>query len=247
MDPASLWPASKDQPELPHAPPMQAPTQFCNTVDMQRSSLSCSPLTIAQRRSIADRPRSSMTPPASTPASTISYGRQLSAQASTPATMISDSAASSSPVESEKTRRARYAANQRHSKAKQARKDSQQSEGASVTDARAAERKQRHREKNKVAAAKCRSRQRKQVQTIQDKGSRLEEKNLQLKTMIQELRGELNSLRSMALDHQECKCPVARYNHSQAERVVAEYRSACLGQGFGGLGRSPEQRAFPAH
>ena len=187
-----------------------------------------------------------MTPPTSTPASVSSYGRPLSAQASTSATTISDHA-SSPPVESEKTRRARYAANQRHSKAKQARKDSQQSEGTEVADTRAAERKQRHREKNKVAAAKCRSWQRKQVQTIQEKGSRLEEKNLQLKTMIQELRGELNSLRSMALDHQECNCPVARYNHDQAERVVAEYRSACLGQSFGGLGRSPEQPGFPIH
>jgi hypothetical protein len=131
-----------------------------------------------------------------------SYARPQSVQASTPASSIGDSAVSVSPIESDKTRRARYAANQRHSKAKQARKDSQQGESTDVADTRAAERKQRHREKNKVAAAKCRSRQRKQVQTIQDKGSRLEEKNLQLKTMIQELRGELNSLRSMALDHQ---------------------------------------------
>lgn len=189
-----------------------------------------------------------MTPPSSTTASTSSYGRPQSAQASTPASEISDSAIPTSPVESDKTRRARYAANQRHSKAKQTRKDSQQGESASAADNRAAERKQRHREKNKVAAAKCRSRQRKQVQTIQEKGSRLEEKNLQLKTMIQELRGELNSLRSMALDHQECNCPVSRYNHNQAERVVAEYRSACLGQGFGGgLARSPEQRDFSSH
>lgn len=247
MNPASLWPTSMDQPEMPNAPPMQAPAQLYSTLDKQRSSLSCSPLTIALRRSIAETPRSSMTPPVSTPVSATSYGRPASAQASTPATTVSNSLVSSSPVESEKTRRARYAANQRHSKAKQARKDSQQSEGASVTDARVADRKQRHREKNKVAAAKCRSRQRKQVQTIQDKGSRLEEKNLQLKTMIQELRGELNSLRSIALDHQECNCPVARYNHSQAERVVAEYRSACLGQSFGGLRRSSEQQLIPAH
>jgi len=245
MDPTSLWPASMDQPDMSSQSPMQAPLQPCSSrLDMHRNSLSCSPLSIAQRRSIAERSRSSMTPPTSTPTSAITYERAPSAQVSTPATTISESPTSFSPVESEKTRRARYAANQRHSKAKQARKDSAMGESTSVTDARAAQRKQRHREKNKVAAAKCRSRQRKQVQTIQDKGSRLEEKNLQLKTMIQELRGELNSLRSMALDHQECACPVARYNHDQAERVVAEYRSACLGQGFGGLGRSP---GFPTH
>jgi hypothetical protein len=252
MDPTSLWPASMDRPDLSDQLPMQAPVKPSNTLHMHRgsfsrSSLSCSPLTIAQRRSIAEAPRSSMTPPSSTPASISSYVRPQSVAASTPASSIGDSAVSASPVESDKTRRARYAANQRHSKAKQARKDSQQGESSDVADTRAAERKQRHREKNKVAAAKCRSRQRKQVQTIQDKGSRLEEKNLQLKTMIQELRGELNSLRSMALDHQECNCPVAQYNHHQAERVVAEYRSACLGQGFGGPSRSPEQRGFPAH
>ena len=109
-----------------------------------------------------------------------------------------------------------------------------------MSNTRAAERRQRHREKNKVAAAKCRSRQRKQVQTIQEKGVRLGEKNVQFKTMIQELRGELNGLRSMALDHQHCNCSVARYNHDQAERVVAEYRSSCLGQGFGGLQQVPE-------
>lgn len=247
MDPSNLWPASMDQPDIFNAPPVEAPIHSHGSLDIHRDSLSCSPLTIAQRRSIAEAPRSSMTPPTSTPASAPSFGRAPSAQVSTPASTVDDFPVASSPIESEKTRRARYAANQRHSKAKQARKDSQQSEGTGVADARAAERKQRHREKNKVAAAKCRSRQRKQVQTIQEKGSRLEEKNLQLKTMIQELRGELNALRSMALDHQECACPVARYNHDQAERVVAEYRSACLGQGFGGLGRSPEQRGFTSH
>lgn len=241
-----------DRPDLPSKPTTQASVQPCDTLGLDRgffsrSSLSCSPLTIAQRRSIAEAPPSSMTPPTSTPASMPSYARLPSVQVNTPASSISDSAVSASPIESDKTRRARYAANQRHSKAKKARKDSQQGDSTDIADTRAAERKQRHREKNKVAAAKCRSSQRKQVQILQNKGSRLDEKNLQLKTMIQELRGELNSLRSMALDHQECACPVAQYNHHQAERVIAEYRSACLGQGFGGLARSPEQRVFPTH
>jgi hypothetical protein len=74
------------------------------------------------------------------------------------------------------------------------------------------------------------------VQTIQEKGARLGEKNAALKAMIQELRGELNELRSMALAHQECNCHVARYNHGQAERVVAEYRESCANYEFGGFG-----------
>ncbi|GAB7333763.1 hypothetical protein MBLNU13_g05289t1 [Cladosporium sp. NU13] len=229
MDPTNLWPASMDQLDMHNAPPMPTPIRTSPTLNMHRNSPSCSPMTIARRRSIAEGSRSSVTPSTSTPDSANSYGRPPSAQVSTTASTADDSPVSSSPIESEKTRRARYAANQRHNKAKQARKDSHQSEGTGIADARAAERKQRHREKNKVAAAKCRSRQRKQVQTIQEKGDRLEEKNIQVKTMIQELRSELNSLRSMALDHQECSCLVARYNHDQAERVVAEYRSACLG------------------
>lgn len=62
--------------------------------------------------------------------------------------------------------------------------------------------------------------------------------------MIQELRRELNELRAMALDHQACGCAVARYNHGQAERVVAEYRNSCMGQqgAFGGFGSIPEQQ-----
>jgi hypothetical protein len=185
-------------------------------------------MTIAQRRKTAGALRLSTTP------------------GSTPVSLISDSPVSAPPIESEKTLRARYAANQRHSKAKQARKESHQNESIGEAETKAAERKQRHREKNKIAAAKCRSRQRKQVQTIQDKGSLLEEKNLKLKTMIQELRGELNTLRSMALDHQQCNCSVARYNHNQAERVVAEYRSSCLGQApaQGMFSHLSQQRGF---
>ena len=224
---------------LVQQPQIQAPAQPCNPLQTHRSSVSSSAMSIAQRRSIDRAPHSSNTP-TSTPASTVGYAEPLFFQVSTPASMNSDSVVSASPIESEKTLRARYAAHQRHSKAKQAQKDSQQSEGTGVSNTRAAERRQRHREKEKVAAAKCRSRQRKQVQTIQEKGVRLGEKNVQFKTMIQELRGELNGLRSMALDHQHCNCSVARYNHDQAERVVAEYRSSCLGQGFGGLQQVPE-------
>jgi hypothetical protein len=171
----------------------------------------------------------------------ISDGRTLSAQASTLTNMRNDSAAVTQAGESEKTRRASYAANQRHNKAQQAREDSRQDGGASEADSRAVKRKERHREKNKVAAAKCRSRQRKQVQTIHERGIRLGEKNLELKIMVQELREELNGLRSIALDHQQCNCHVAKCNHGQAERVVAEYRSSCLRHRFGGFASSLDQ------
>jgi hypothetical protein len=248
MDPTSLWPASMDQPDTVNQQKLtQAPVQPCDKLQLHRNSLSSSPLTIAQRRNIAIRPRSSITPtstPTSTPASTISHGRPLFAQIRTPASLKSDSAVSASPGESEKTRRAHYAANKRHSKAQKARKGSQQNDSTSETDTRVTEQKQRHREKNKVAAAKCRLRQRKQVQRIQENGSRLGEKNAELKTTLQELHGELYELRSMALDHQRCNCSIARYNHKQATRVVAEYSSSCLRQGSGGFGHLPEKQGF---
>jgi hypothetical protein len=145
--------------------------------------------------------------------------------------------------ESETTHRARYAANQRHQKARKLRQDARESSsGSSDTNAsstsanannpttsKAEDKKRNLREKNKVAAAKCRQRQRKQAETIRSKGSRLSETNAQLKSYVQELRGELNALRSLALGHGECDERLARYNQVQAERVMREYYSACGG------------------
>jgi hypothetical protein len=178
--------------------------------------------------------------PSSTPSSMTLNQRTLSNQTSTPTGTRNDSVVATQPGESEKTRRARYAANQRHKKAQQTRKNSHQRGSTSEASDHAVERKQGHREKNKVAAAKCRTRQRKQVQTIQESSIQLGEKNLKLKTLIQELRGQLNSLRSMALDHRQCNCHVASYNHLQAERVVAKYRSTRLLPEVGGF-------TFPLH
>jgi hypothetical protein len=207
--------------------PIQAPTQAYDRLLSHRSPLSSSPSKSAPRQSSARQQRQQARSLASLST------EPLSTRASTPDIMISKSAVFVSPGESEKTRRARYAANQRHSKAREVCKDSYQNECNSEADACAAERKQRHREKNKIAAARCRSRQRKQVQTIQEKGSRRGQENTELKTMVQELRKELNGLRAMALDHQQCDCHVARYNHNQVERIAARYHSFCFGQNYG--------------
>lgn len=79
----------------------------------------------------------------------------------TTAGTTSDVVLSSEPGENEATRRARYAANQRHSKSQQRRRDNHQNEGVREADDRVAESKRRRREKNKLAAAKHRLRQRK--------------------------------------------------------------------------------------
>jgi hypothetical protein len=138
------------------------------------------------------------------------------------------------PFESETTTRARYAANQRHAKTRNAQQQASNntassSSHTSIATTQATAKKAALREKNKVAAAKCRQRQRKQAETIRAKGSRLSETNAQLKSYVQELRGELNGLRALALGHGDCDDQLARYNQVQAERVMRDYYSACGG------------------
>jgi len=136
---------------------------------------------------------------------------------------------SSIPFESETTQRARYAANQRHAKTRNSQQQANTNNNNSAATTKASEKKAVLREKNKVAAAKCRQRQRKQAETIRTKGGRLSETNAQLKSYVQELRGELNGLRAVALGHGECNDALARYNQVQAERVMRDYYSACGG------------------
>lgn len=125
--------------------------------------------------------------------------------------------------ESRSTSRARYAANQRHNKAQEPEREGIQ---ASEADMKADEKKQRLREKNKVAATKCRQRQRKQADTIQAKCGRLSKTNAQLKSCVQGLRQDLDRLRAIALYHADCNCQIAWYNRARANRVIAEYYSS---------------------
>jgi hypothetical protein len=132
-------------------------------------------------------------------------------------------------TESGPTRRARHAANQRHSKARESSRISYRNSSANEADTQATEKKQRLRQTNKVAAAKCRVRQKKQTQTMQAEYGRLSETNAQLKFCVQELRRELNGLRACALGHADCNCPITRYNQDRAKRIAAEYYSFCSG------------------
>jgi hypothetical protein len=238
MDSSTLWLASIDNwsasSQLPQA---QTLSQTYGGWPTQQNPLSSSPLRFSSRSSPVEQ-----TLLASATVNILTTRRSKSPQARIPASITSESTVAIPPRESEKTRRARHAANQRHSKALKARKDSHHAGIISGADTLDQERKKRHREKNKVAAAKCRSRQRKQAQTIKEKGIGLGEKNVELKAMIQDLRGELSDLRFMALDHQQCSCQVARYNLTQAERVVAEYRLSCFGQQFRGFEQLPQQQ-----
>jgi hypothetical protein len=142
-------------------------------------------------------------------------------------------------IESGPTRRAHHAAKQQHGKAREPSRRSYRNSSANKADTQAIEKKQRLRQKNKVAAAKCRVRQKKQTQTIQAKYGRLSEANAQLKSCVQELRRELNGLRACALGHADCGCPIARYNQGQTKRFIAEYYSLCNSHGETVITMSP--------
>jgi hypothetical protein len=85
--------------------------------------------------------------------------------------------------------------------------------------------------KNKVAAAKCRQRQRKQAENVRVKVRGLSATNAQLKSYAQELRQELNGLRVCALGYADCDYKLARYNQGQVEGLAAGYYSSCGGHG----------------
>jgi hypothetical protein len=142
-------------------------------------------------------------------------------------------------IESGPTRRARHTAKEQHGKAREPSRRSYRNSSANEADTQATEKKRRLRQNNKVAAAKCRVRQKKQTQTIQAKHGRLGEANAQLKSCVQELRRELNGLRACALGHADCDCPIARYNQDRAKRVAAEYYSFWSSHGEKAITMSP--------
>jgi hypothetical protein len=129
------------------------------------------------------------------------------------------------PIRQKATRSAR------HRKARNTKRASHDTSSTSEANTKSEEKKRQLREKNKVAAAKCRQRQRKQAEVIRAKGRRLCETNAQLKSCVQELRQELNGLRAMALRHNDCDAMLAWYNKAQADRVMREYYSTCSGLG----------------
>lgn len=135
---------------------------------------------------------------------------------------------------SDKSERARNAANQRHAKTRKMRKVSQESISVIGENAEdeAGNTKEKYREKNRVAAAKCRANKKENIEDIKAKHSKLSAVNSSLKKQIQELRGQLTDLRMHALNHQDCNCQISRYNINQAKKVVTEMEVPSLSTGF---------------
>jgi hypothetical protein len=162
-------------------------------------------------------------------------------------------------AKSDKSERARNAANQRHAKAKKMRKDSESSIPIDSDDAEGetGDKKEKYREKNRLAAAKCRAKKKENIEDIEVKHRKLSAMNSSLKKQVQDLRGELTGLRTHALNHQDCNCQISRYNINQAKRVALGAEAPSPSMGFGGIGgsfsymRSPpglgEMGRMPSH
>ncbi|KAK4994387.1 hypothetical protein LTR66_005577 [Elasticomyces elasticus] len=82
--------------------------------------------------------------------------------------------------------------------------------------------KEMYREKNRVAAAKCRAKKKTAVNRLEQTGRYHSSMNSRLKIELKVLRDELSSLRTMALQHTDCSCQALQsYNMRQAHNLAA--------------------------
>ncbi|KAK4908769.1 hypothetical protein LTR49_022389 [Elasticomyces elasticus] len=151
---------------------------------------------IAQGRSdsVAER-HGQVTPPGSTPSQR--GGRKSSASSSKSgqtATLV-------------RTERARHAANQRHARSKQPRQiwdergESKSGESVEEDEEDVETRKEKYREKNRIAAAKCRAKKKDNTDGLEERHRDLQASHNFLKGEDRRLRDELSTLRTLALQH----------------------------------------------
>jgi hypothetical protein len=141
-------------------------------------------------------------------------------------------------ITTDMSERARNAANQRHAKTKKMRKEGRGSNPVDNDDGEgdAGGKKEKYREKNRLAAAKCRAKKKENIEDIEVKHRKLSALNSSLRKQIQDLRGELMGLRTHALDHQDCNCQISRYNINRAKRVALGVEAPSTSMGFHGDG-----------
>ncbi|KAK0945943.1 hypothetical protein LTR29_002523 [Friedmanniomyces endolithicus] len=144
----------------------------------------------------------------------------------------STSSAQSIKVEKlSKSERARNAANQRHAKSKQARQAheirgvSGSSDGVEDVEEGVEVKKEKYREKNRIAAAKCRAKKKGSVDGLEEDYRRLNAIHNFLTRELRELRDEFSALRTVALQHTSathgCGCEgLHEYNRRKASQVA---------------------------
>ena len=136
-------------------------------------------------------------------------------------------------VKMDNSQRARNAANQRHAKTK---RSSDVREDSGLVDSPDSEdelggvesKREKYREKNRLAAAKCRMKKKDNVQGLEERSREMSAENNFAKVEMRQLRDELTCLRTMALHHaahiQGCNClALHAYNSRKAGELASEW------------------------
>jgi len=134
----------------------------------------------------------------------------------------------------DKSENARKAANKRHAKEKSRKLSLAAEQGAEsvAEEIESEERKEQYREKNKIAAAKCRNKKRKYNDKIDLQASDLESRNKALKTELMDLRNVVLILKDQILKHspQDCSCTrLHEYSMAQAAKMLENSQSYRMG------------------
>jgi len=100
---------------------------------------------------------------------------------------------------------------------------------------------EKYREKNRVAAAKCRAKKKENVDVLEDNHRTQSVLNSALKQSEQSLRDELSYWRTQALQHTFCNChPIQEYNMCKARNLAA-------GNSSSGFRDDPHRRGSVMH
>jgi hypothetical protein len=124
-----------------------------------------------------------------------------------------------------RTQRARNAANTRHSKSKAARRDSTHEGESDVGEDAKGQNKSTNmqREKNRLAAAKCRAKKKATSEDMQENHREGSKQNSYLHREVRELRDQKAFLRNTLLQHEPgvCQChAIHRFNFAQAQQLA---------------------------
>jgi seryl-tRNA synthetase len=141
-------------------------------------------------------------------------------------------------LKKDQSRRACYAANQRHSRSYNPRQDSFHNDVNGEVSTSASKNRLHH-DNNRLAAENHRLLQRKESRTIEEEVHRLEEANAELDAQIHGLQEEIDELRAFAPDHQRCDCHIMRDDRDHAEIVDTNSLFSCAG---GGANSSRKER-----
>lgn len=126
---------------------------------------------------------------------------------------------------------------ERQGKAKKQRRQS--AAGSAEENEQGLEGKDRSREKNKIAAAKCRAKKRDNMEVIESSHRTLSAENSLLRRQEQQLRATVAELRTLALDHQNCSCGVHQYNMLEARKLAHGLSGLCSMSALGMINTMP--------